>query len=52
MHSWDIHIVRQIIWRKKLEEYDEIHIFTYFETQFGQIVSLDVYLFSNNIVCM
>lgn len=38
-----LHIVKQIIWRKELEEYDDVADYTYFEKKYGQVLSLDVY---------
>jgi hypothetical protein len=43
MHRWDMHIMKQIIWRKKVEECDEIFKYTYFEKQHDQMFPLDVY---------
>ena len=40
-----MHIPQQIIWRKKLEEYNKILIYTYFEKQYDQMFPLDVYFF-------
>jgi hypothetical protein len=41
-HNWDMHIAQQIIWKKKLDEYDEILDCTYFEKQYDQTFPLDV----------
>ena len=38
-----MHIVTHIIWRKKLEDYDEIPNYKLFEKQCGQTFPLDVY---------
>ena len=38
-----MHIVRQTIWRKKVEENDEIPFYIYFEKQFDQMFSPYVY---------
>ena len=43
-----MHIPQQIIWRKKLEEYNKILIYTYFEKQYDQMFPLDVYFFFPN----
>ena len=29
LHGWDMHVAQQIIWRKKLEECDDIHNYIY-----------------------
>ena len=48
-----MHIAQQIIWRKKLEEYDENPIFIYFEKQHDpNIPSKWVILFTNDKVRM
>ena len=48
-----MHIVKQVILRKKLEEYDGIPNNNHSEKQYGQIFPLDVYFFvTNNTVCM
>lgn len=38
----DVHIVKEIIWKKRLEELDEDPNYTYFEGQYDQIFPLNV----------
>ena len=38
----DVHIVKEIIWKKRLEELDEDPNYTYFEKQYGQIFPRNV----------
>jgi hypothetical protein len=46
LHNWNIHVVKHtIIWRKKLEEYDEIPNYSCFVKQYGQMSSLGVCVF-------
>ena len=52
LHIWDMHVAKQIIWWKKLEEYDENPTCTHFEKQYGQLIPLDVCSSTSNIVCM
>ena len=47
-----MHILKQFIWRNQLEEYDETPNYTYFERQYAQIFSINVYFSTNNIMCM
>lgn len=37
-----MHIAQQIIWKNKLDEYDENHEYTYFEKQYNRTFPLDV----------
>jgi hypothetical protein len=53
LHNWDKHIVKKMIRREKLGEYDEIVNSKYFETQYGQVSFIYMYYFStNNTMCM
>ena len=47
-----MHIAQQIIWREKLQEYDKIPNYAYFEEQYDEVFHLDVYFVTNDIVCM
>ena len=52
LHNWDMDIAQQIIWIKKLEEYDENPSYTYYEKHYDRIFPLDVYFYTNEIMCM
>lgn len=39
LHNWDVLIMKQIIWKKKLDEYDENPNHTYFEEQYDKNLS-------------
>ena len=47
-----MHIAKQIIYGKKLEEYYENINLKNFEKQYGKIIQLYVYIFINNTLCM
>lgn len=46
-----MHTTQQIIWRKKLGEYDEHPNYAYVEKQYDQRLFLNVYFLKTGTVC-